>query len=207
MGSSDWFRNESWDDSIEAAFFAKLKRARDKAQYLVIQAGTLVSSHPKVALRLFEKYFELDDQFNQSRALEAQARAYLRLGDVPRAVTSYERALDAEQRFPHVITQSYVDLPYLVATHGIVSSYERVLALLSTFRDRPKFPVEHFKWHASRALILSAQGNRDDSQADACEALSWAKQEQSGFRYHQGLGLVGAEHSLTKSRLTKLCNA
>ncbi|MFM9848084.1 MAG: hypothetical protein ACKVP3_13095 [Hyphomicrobiaceae bacterium] len=46
MGRDDWFRNTSWDADIEAAFFKKLSRARDKAQYLRIQASHLASSQP-----------------------------------------------------------------------------------------------------------------------------------------------------------------
>lgn len=56
MARGDWFRNSNWNDAIETAFFAKLRRARSKAQYLKIQACTLAEKHPEVALRLLDQY-------------------------------------------------------------------------------------------------------------------------------------------------------
>jgi hypothetical protein len=90
MTSRDWFRNETWDNSIEAGFFAKLARVRDKPQYLVIQAIHLIPAHPEISLRLLEKYFELNDRFHRTRALDAQAEAHLRLNDIENAISSYE---------------------------------------------------------------------------------------------------------------------
>lgn len=207
MTSRNWFRNETWDETIEEAFFTRLKRARDKAQYLVIQAIHLVRSHPKVALQLLDKYFELDDRFNQTRAFDAQAVAYLELNDVTHAISSYEHALDAEQTARGMQTQAYVDLPFLVAPRNVESLYQRCLEILAEFRDRPAFPVDHFKWHASQALILNAQGKYADAKRAACDALSWAKKSDSGFRYHRSLGLVEDKYKTTEAQLVAICNA
>ncbi len=57
--STDWYRNTAWDDAIEASFFAKLARARQKAQYVRIQANTLAPTKPDVALRLLDHLFQL----------------------------------------------------------------------------------------------------------------------------------------------------
>ena len=195
-----------WDETIEEAFFAKLKRARDKAQYLVIQAIHLVPSYPKVALQLLDKYFELDDRFNQTRAFDAQALAYLELDDVTHAILSYERALDAEQTTRGMQTRAYVDLPFLVASRNVESLFQRCLKLLAESRDRPAFPVDHFKWHASQALILNALGEGTDAKRAACEALSWATKTDSGFRYHRRLGLVEGKYKATEARLLVICN-
>src|SRR5690242_9822136 len=119
MSSRDWFRNETWNESIEAAFFAKLARARDKPQYLVIQAIHLLSSHPEISLRLLNKYFELNDRFHQTRAFDAQAEAYLRLNDVEHAISSYKESLRAEKTVGGVQTRAWVELPFLVATRNI----------------------------------------------------------------------------------------
>ena len=40
MGA-EWFRNQTWDETIERGFNEKLRRARKKDQYLRIQALTL----------------------------------------------------------------------------------------------------------------------------------------------------------------------
>lgn len=68
--SSEWYTNEDWNDEIEAAFFAKLARARDKAQYLKIQANVLKSSHPKVALMLLERHFSIGEKSFHAQAYE-----------------------------------------------------------------------------------------------------------------------------------------
>lgn len=75
MGRLDWCQNKSWDADIEAAFFDKLGRAKNKSWYLGIQTSALVSSHPEVALRLLDRYFalgadadEAEEHFNRGRA-------------------------------------------------------------------------------------------------------------------------------------------
>ena len=205
MATQDWFRNEQWNEQIETAFFAKLRRARDKAQYLCIQAATLVPTHPGVALRLLEQYFQLGDTFFRSNAHVSQARAYLALGNVENAIRAYEAALTAEESFPNVRTHAYLDLPFLVATKGIPELYARALELLAKFETLPTFPLEHFWWHASKALILNEQQKYSEAKRSACEALVWAEKTDSGFRNHSDLGLVGEKYKGLKAKLSAIC--
>src|SRR5687767_8082388 len=79
---TDWFRNATWNPSIERAFDDKLRRARRKEQYLRIQACTLGRSHPDVALKLLERYFSLPNDFDHAQAHVDRATAYLALGRV-----------------------------------------------------------------------------------------------------------------------------
>jgi len=46
MARYDWYTNKNWNYDIESVF-AKLGRAKDKAQYLRIQASILATSHPE----------------------------------------------------------------------------------------------------------------------------------------------------------------
>jgi tetratricopeptide (TPR) repeat protein len=207
MVTKDWFRNEEWNSEIETAFFAKLRRARDKAQYLHIQAGTIASIHPNIALGLLEQYFQLGDRFFRAPAHVTEARAYLALGNVQKAIRAYEAALTAEEDLPTVQTQAYLDLPFLVAMNGIKELYPRSLELLAKFETRPAFPLEHFRWHASKSLILHRQDKDGEARRSACEALRWAEKTDSGFRYHRDLGLVGKGHDDLKAELRSLCNA
>lgn len=59
MARHDWYRNEKWNATIDAAFHAKLARAhrRTRPQYLKIQASYLTSRYPEAALTLIDEYF------------------------------------------------------------------------------------------------------------------------------------------------------
>src|SRR6266511_3622651 len=110
MARDDWFRNTEWDDAIEAAFLQKLHRARDKSQYLRIQASTLARCHPKVALRLLDNYFALGDHLDHAQAHVDRATACLALRDTTGAIAAYEAALAREQQYPRLLTYAWLDL-------------------------------------------------------------------------------------------------
>jgi tetratricopeptide (TPR) repeat protein len=168
---ADWFRNKTWDDTVERAFNAKLRRARGKGQYLRIQASTLATSHPLVALRLLDLYFALPEDFDHAQAHVDRATAYLALGRTRDAVDAYEAALAREAAFPKLQTQAYLNLPYLVATLGLKELYDRAVTLLDEHQNRLVFPVDHFRWNVSYALIASDLGEAATSRVYASKAL------------------------------------
>lgn len=98
MGSGDWFRNGDWSPQIEADFQARLGRTHSQRdQYLVIQAITIESSHPKAALRLIEQYFATKTSDSHDvRALNARASAYIALGDDENAIRAMKQVLGIE---------------------------------------------------------------------------------------------------------------
>ena len=206
MTSKDWYRNNDWNPEIEIAFFKKLRRARDKAQYIRIQASTLASSHPEVALNLLEQYFALGNKFDYAQAYVDQATAYLAMGELEKAIDAYEAALTREAEFPNAQTQAKIELPFLIALHEIERLYDRALDLLEMAKLELVFPVDHFRWHAANAFINRARGHNVDALLSACEALAWAEKNHSGFRYHPTLGLVGCEYEDIQARLKGLCN-
>ncbi len=67
MSRDDWFVIKEWDAATEAHFNEKLRRTRDKAQPLRIQASYLVNTDPKAALALLDRYFSLGDYFESRR--------------------------------------------------------------------------------------------------------------------------------------------
>jgi len=205
--SADWFRNTTWDDAIERAFDEKLRRARRKEQYLRIQASTLARSNPDVALKLLDRYFELDDDFDHAQAHVDRATALLALGRVDCALAAYEAALAREAAFPNLQTQAYLDLPYIVATRGVRDQYGRALELLRRHESRLMFPVDHFRWHAAHALIVGATGEAGAVRSHAQRALEAASRDHSGFRYHPSVGLVTPQYEAIVKKLEALCAA
>jgi tetratricopeptide (TPR) repeat protein len=192
--AEDWFRNEEWDAAIAGRFEEKLRRARRKEQYLRIQACTLASRHPHVALQLLDRYFSMADKFDHAQAYVDRATALKALGRIEEAADSYEAALDREAEFPNLKTQAYLELPVLVATEGLRARFDRALAILDGQADRLTFPVDHFLWHAARALIIADRGDRDGAARHASGALEAASKDYSGFRYHPSVGLVTERH-------------
>lgn len=188
--ADDWYRNEGWNDSIALRFEEKLRRARDKQQYLRIQACILASTHPVVALELLERYFSMADQFDHAQAYVDRATALKALGRIEEAADAYESALDREVEFPNVLTQAYLELPVLVATERLQSRYVWAIALLDEQADRLAFPLDHFLWHAARALIMSYGADRAGAAPHVRAALEAASKDHSGLRYHPGTGLV-----------------
>lgn len=191
MRRDDWFRNTSWDSSIEANFMARLSRARDKAQCMRIQASILAKKYPEVSLKLIDQYFMLGKRFDDALAYFDKATAFLSLNEIEKVLESYEDALSCEVQHPSVLTQAYLDLPFLVAVKGIKGRYEHALLILDRHKSRLLFPVDYFLWNSAYALIQNDSGNIKAAREYAIVAIHAASQDQSGFRYHPNIGLVG----------------
>jgi len=204
MGRMDWCTNSGWNDEIEARFFQKLKRARDKVQPLRAQAASLVETHPTVALALLRLYFEAGDDGQRADAYAIQADAYKVLGDVNLTIAALECAVAEERRRPFVKTQAHIEIPFLVASLGLRERYPRALQLLAESKDEMIFPIQHFKWHVASALILAAMNDVSAARGHALSALHYAASTDSGFRRHRSLGLVGPTHDELRAQLLEL---
>ncbi len=205
--STDWFRSTTWDDAVERHFNEKLRRARDKHQYLRIQATILASSHPEVALKLLDQYFALPVNSDHAQAHVDRATALLALGRVEEAIGSYEAALEREAQYPNTLTQAYVELPYLIATHGNRKRYAQAMQLLGKYKSRLTWPVEYYLWHAACALIAAAGQDTLTAKSHARSALDAAALKQSGFRNHASLGLVTKEYDSLIAKLEEYSKA
>jgi len=208
MKDDRWFRNKSWDSDVSCAFEEKLRRARRKSQYLRIQACYLTQAHPQVALALLDRYFALGDDFDHAQAHVDRAEAYLALGRAEDAFSSYEAALKREAEFPNLRTGAYLDLAYQIALWGTANRYDQAMTLLSSNAEtRLMFAVDHFVFHATKAIIFSAQGCLADARAEAKLALEAARRDHSGFRFHSNAGLVSDKHEKALDLLRPLCDA
>ena len=201
--NDDWYRNTTWNAEIERAFNEKLTRARDKAQYLRIQATTLVETHPEVSLKLLDRYFEYDDLFH-GWAHSTRAEALLSLDRIEEALASYEDALAREAEFPNVQSRARHNLPYLIATGGIQDCYNRASELLQLAASDLELPLDEFLWHTTHALIAADTDDVESARSHAEQALKAAGREHSGFRYHPKAGLVSAKYNDVIKKLESL---
>jgi tetratricopeptide (TPR) repeat protein len=188
--AGDWFRNSSWNPHIEATFRERLDRAKNKSQYLRIQASTLAKTFPEAALQLLDEYFSLGEHFDQAQAHVDRATAYLSLNNVDAAVASFEVALAREEAFPKLGTRAYLDLPQLIAVRRLSQQYARAMEILDRHRSKVLFHVDRYLWNGTRALILFEQGFSSEARAAAELALAAASETKSGFRYHPEVGVV-----------------
>lgn len=206
MHDRDWFRNEDWNPQIEKVFCERQRRARDKAQYLKLQAFHLVHRHPEAALSLLDKFFELKQDAFLADALVIASRAYLALNDLDRAVKFLKAAIERERAFPNHRTTAWHDFAVLVVVRKIESEYDEVLRVLGENRKGLIFPVLVLIWHGAYAVIMASRGEKSTASAHARQALGAASLEHSGLRYHPGIGLAGAEYGELKEKLRALVN-
>lgn len=132
-----WFRNTDWNDEIESAFDARLGRARGKAQYLNIQAHTLLATHPRVAANLCCRVLALDEPSQTARAGLYLGTALAVQGDFDGAISALEAAIEAERREPMHRTAAYLDQALLVALAKRYDMYDTALKRLEYERSLP----------------------------------------------------------------------
>ncbi|TBW46393.1 hypothetical protein EZI54_23290 [Marinobacter halodurans] len=194
MSREDWYRNKEWNSEVEAQFFAKLKRARRKEQYLRIQASIISRIRPDVALMLLDQYFSLEEDFDHAQAYCDMASAFLAQGEVDKAIQSYGKALEREAEFPNLKTDAYILYPLTIVENRLRNLYRSANEILDAHQDRLMFPVDHFRWHAAKAIINADTGEKEIASSHAARAFEAAQIKKSGFRFHQKLGLVGKEY-------------
>ena len=150
---------------------------------------------------LLDRYFSLGKQSHHAAAYVSRAAASLALNDMEMAVQSYESAIRHETAFPGHITGARLDLPYLIAVENLSHLFDRALVILMDANKNLIFPVQRFKFHASKAIIFAHRQNDDSAQAEARLAIDNASLDRSGFRYHSKLGLVSDDHTKALSKL------
>lgn len=194
MSRDDWYRNNEWSEDIERRFFEKLKRARRKEQYLRIQASILAKREPDVALSLLAQYFELSDDFDHAQAYCDMASAYIAKGNTETAIHYYRKALERESVFPKLKTDAYILYPLAIIDNQVIEFYQSANDVLDENRERLLFPVDHFRWHAAKAMIFYQSGDDEQAASHASQALNVAQIKKSGFRFHQNMGLVDKKY-------------
>jgi hypothetical protein len=207
----DWFRNTTWNDTVQLGFEAKLKRARPakRPQYLYLQSVSLLETDDPsvlpISLSLARRSIvDFPEHIHRSAAQHVIGQCFERQHDSMSALSAYLLAVEIERQGRCILTDAYLDFSYLVALQQHRELFDRALALLDEFAERPAFPVQHFRWHASRALIADGNGNRLDAAREAHLALQAASHSTSGFQFHENLGLVGDRFGDVRDRLHTL---
>lgn len=206
MNDRNWYRNTKWNDEIEAQFLERLSRSRSsRDQQLVIQASTLSKTEPEASLWLVELFFETrTDAFQDVLAYMAAAEAYQSLGQLEAAISQYKSVLKREEECPKHLTNVYLELPYLIATRSLEEHFGFAVRLLAKGPREVSFPVDHFMFHAAKALIAAQQRKDEIAYTHARTAIGVAGIRKSGFRYHQSIGLVGRQHDATFKKLLRI---
>lgn len=164
----DWFRNEAWDDEIAGVFDARLARARDKGQYLNIQAYTLLATRPDVAADLCRRAIALDDPHSAVQGGMYLGTALALQGDVDGAIDALERLIQTQQCHPRTGSAAYVDQALLVAIASRRDLYAQALTRLAR---EESMPIGELDLSALIALALIHHDLGGGGSAFAQEAL------------------------------------
>lgn len=209
--ANDWFRKTTWTQADALSFESALKRARAKGrpQYVFIQAFTLfeVADDKLVpfAVALAERAAkDFPRHVHTSVALELKGQCLERLEELLGALASYRLAIEAERLGGCGLSDAYLRFAWLVATRELDAHRLEALALLDEFASRPAFPVQQFRHHAARALILAQLGRTADAVSSARAACDAAAADASAFEFHKKLGLVGGRYGDVDVRLRAL---
>ena len=210
--ADDWFRRKAWTPKDREDFFARLRRSRgayNKAQYARIQAYELLTTRTRdayvAALELLDMILaEWRESSQLASVYDHRAECFLGLGDVARAVDSYQQVFQTQRVHKSWLTNAHLDFGWLVATAPLPDLYDEALALLGEFTHGLVFPVNRYRASAIHALILGARGQREQAQGYARAALQEAAARHSGFRYHTTLGLVDSPDERVHERLQTL---
>ncbi len=205
--SDDWFRNTKWDEKEKERFFERLNRSRGdfkKAQYARIKAYGLLQTKKK---KLVLGSIELCELAIEKWPVKAElascflqlAEAYAFLGEKEKAIHYFEKCLEHEKAFPNVQTSVATTFPEFIVQNKLEKYYDKALQVLQFGQKRTggySWPYQFFLFHGLQALIHSYRNENEKAKSETQKALEYAKQKQSGFRYHKELGLVPRNHWL-----------
>jgi|SRR5688572_3133138 len=205
MGAEDWYRNTSWDETIEADFEARLKRSRGafhKAQYLRIQASYLLDNSDKnyqmVGLRLMERLIKdyPTEEFSTIFGHEQIGDYFLKQGDID----------IAEQQF-RIVTDYYKNKKSRSGTSGIADLKLAETILTSNQADKfeeayklcKEYPVgeltmnsDKFYYAALAARLCIKMNKKEEAKDYAKTAINLSKKTEPQFNRHKTVGLVNA---------------
>ena len=200
-----WFRSADWDEASQAAFTAKLARARPHNRYQYRRIKTLALLEARDRARqaagraLLEENLALADLPTHERtlALGTLARHDLVGGRLGSALLFLRRALAIGRPDASGTTgEEEIELAEVLLANGGAGDIQEAQALLDRRTSEPPVFVR------SRYRLAVAQVRASLLQADVVAAADWASTalalamiRDSGLRYHLELGLVEADEA------------
>lgn len=169
---TEWYRNTDWNDEIEAMFFAKLDKARSQRdQYIVLQGHHLSQSHPDVALRLIDFYYDTrKEDFHDGRADRVRASAQFALGGYAEALDNYLKLLKGQEANDDIYVGSPLEFAFLAARFRSETHYDAALEQLAGLNRPSDTEFESlFRYSAASALITY------ETRRDPVNALAMAR--------------------------------
>jgi hypothetical protein len=203
-GRTDWYSSPDWNRDVEKVFEAKLRRARNKGEYLRVKGVTLIQQRDRqrrdVGRRLLGRLAdEYPDTPTISWAYEALGDADTREGRYTEAESQYTNAIAAYERIPGVQGNAQVKLANLIATTKQRSRYPEAETLLDQYR--PFWKIEHFWVHLARARMAADRGDAATAGAEARLALTAEADPNPQAPRHPTMGHVQTdEHTLAELR-------
>ena len=213
MATDDWFRNTTWNNTIEADFEARLKRSRGafhKAQYLRIQAGYLLDNSNKniqlVGLKLMERLisdFPTED-FSTVCGQEQLGDYYLKNGDCGKAEQYFRIVTDNyKNRKSRSGTSAMADLK-LAETILITNQSDKFEEAYNICKDYPlnelTFNSDKFYYAELVAQLCNKMNKKEEAKEYAKTALEISTITEPQFTRHKKVGLV----KLTDKQLRSL---
>ena len=199
MGYDDWYRNNNWDDQIESAFRAKLKRSRGdyyKTEYLRIQGSYLLSSdnpsNQASGLSLMNEILALypDSENtlpNKFDALSELGDYYFKRDKFEQAYEFYKQAIALDSSHTH--EQSHATLGFIKSAILLKQKQDyKYCELLLEKVGEPVFPAQVYDKGLTAAMLYDAIGCAGAAKAYAATALKAFEQSSPFVRKGKPLG-------------------
>ena len=202
----DWFDSPDWSPTAQAQFEEKLRRTRDKGEYLRTKGAALISAGDKkrrkagreLLLRLVRDY---PDTLTVSWAHEFLGDAYAQDGMYEDAERHYREALGAYRRTPGVQGRAQVGLADLISVTRQREKYAEADVLLDAFD--PLFKSDHFRVFTVRARLAAERGDHEEAASCAQAALRLEADREPQLPRHPDVGHVKTDGA-TLRELRKL---
>jgi tetratricopeptide (TPR) repeat protein len=194
----NWFDSPDWSPAAQAAFEEKLRRARNKGEYLRTKGAALVEAGDRerrqagreLLLRLVHDYPET---LTLAWAHEFIADAYAEDGNDAEAERHYREALATQERRPGVRGYAGVKLADLITRTRHREKYKEADALVDAFD--PLFKIDHFRVFTVRARLAAERGDAEEAGSYARVALDLETDKRSQLPRHPDVGHVRTDEA------------